>query len=1719
MRHLILSILVVLSCVAEISAQCTINVTCRPTPPKVECACEIPEIDSIFMDFESNGNEDIIAFEGLGFSVTSSGNCGFLRVQANDFESHPQDCTDSFYVRRVYQIVSIFGGAPQTCIDTFFTEVIPAHFYTEPSSIEISCEDNVDSIFQDYKNKLSFSEFLDCNNNVSISYEPDSNPVLANRKNCAGGQGCGAEQHVRPLLVLTGPCHNKCVGIGRDDIDRAISTFCVTDPVQSVLTCPVHLPSVDVSDPDLGAKIDSIIGEYDLFFGCDEPTVTNDFDAAVLDSIRRECNPTPLTINMVAEEECAVNSSNCSFTLDLVNNSIPEITDVPDTLFLECGDPDNELKVNDWKVLLRAKDFQGFTIPITQIQFDFDFNVLGVSNCASSYDITFTVFDDCNNFITAQSVIRIDDTQRPTLINCPPDTTVNADDPMLISAVSNWVNSFQASDNCKPDFLNTNNFDSNLLAFNCGNIDTLITFIADDTCSEPTTCSANLSIIDNVTYDFINFPNDTVIQCEAPVNTVVLSQWTGGVTGLSSLNVPFPNVQNDLDFLDPRLMSCNDVIEVTFFFDNPCGAPVERTAILEIRDEIPPTITCPTSATFSGEFDIIQPDITAWIGSAVAQDNCEATVQNTYSSILFQQDCSMDTISVDIQFWAQDNCMQSSPPCTSTLTIVSEKEPFITCPTSLVLECGSDGMLDSIESWSNKVISTNFAGADLPSTASIDFTSINLINCLETTEVVFTVEDMICDRSKTCTTSITIQDTQRPQIQCPGNLTINTTSLNADQEIADWLASVTFDDNGCTTPTLFTDPPVDDIISCDATDDITVTFTAIDMCNQERPCLAIISFNNDVPTVTCPVSDLRLECEDSNNPSLIQAWLAETTATDNDGMDLSLDLSNDFVLDSIQINCMQTLPVSFNVEDGCMQPSSCSKNIIISDSTAPVVDCPTQPLNLLAGDTVKIPKFLTWLELIPVDECNGYTITSDFDENQLAGFDCDEISYNINISVTDECGWITPCSASIDIQNNISTTFNYCDPGANNLQVECGAPDVIDEIRLWMSQVTAVDVFLNEFPTDPNLDLADPALMQCNSTIPVIFELSDLCGQAQTCSLTLTVVDTQQPTPLCPRDTAFVLEDPNFDSDISNWLALISGEDNCSVDLSYTNSYSSISALPPCEASVDQAITFTVEDDCGNQNTCNSILTIGTTAVPSISCPTNQVIECGDPDNDMIITLWLAEVSGQDANGDPLQPVFSFDRDAVDDINCSGEISILFEIQDNCNIQDSCRRSIIVEDTSPPVAQCPDPLIVNSTDPVGPQMMQDWIDSYTPTDNCSMAIGSIQNGVIVPTVLCNSDEEINIEFYAEDACGMRDTCTTTLSVNKAAPEINCGADIEIECGAPGNEQMILDWIEGFTSIDNNAKTVDVASDYTSTTLDQDCEATKIITFTATDDCGSTSNCERSIIQIDNLRPEITVCPQSVVFDIALASLDQNIDNWLSSFSAIDQCNTAEVSNDYALELGAFDCGSEQDVIFTAIDLCGNVNDNCTANISFENNLDVTIFCPAPIIVKCNSGTVLTEIQEFLSNWTVESEDEFEVTSDFEIDDINVDCIESYTQDVEFIIVDNCGNTDVCMSFIEFIPSASVYIPTIFQPSASDDENRYFAIRTNIAVEEIESFKIYSRWGDLMYDRENFDPNTEQGWDGKNKFGNHVQGVYTYAIFYTDIFGNSFESIGTITLLE
>ena len=95
----------------------------------------------------------------------------------------------------------------------------------------------------------------------------------------------------------------------------------------------------------------------------------------------------------------------------------------------------------------------------------------------------------------------------------------------------------------------------------------------------------------------------------------------------------------------------------------------------------------------------------------------------------------------------------------------------------------------------------------------------------------------------------------------------------------------------------------------------------------------------------------------------------------------------------------------------------------------------------------------------------------------------------------------------------------------------------------------------------------------------------------------------------------------------------------------------------------------------------------------------------------------------------------------------------------------------------------------------------------------------------------------------------------------------------------------------------------------------------------------------------------------------------------------------------------------------------------------------------------------------------------------------------------------------------------VFIPTAFSPN-NDGENDRFTIFTGPNVERIHSLIIVNRWGELLFERYDFQPNdTSLGWDGKHKGQLLNPAVFIYYAEVEFYGGEMGEYKGTVTLIE
>ncbi len=122
------------------------------------------------------------------------------------------------------------------------------------------------------------------------------------------------------------------------------------------------------------------------------------------------------------------------------------------------------------------------------------------------------------------------------------------------------------------------------------------------------------------------------------------------------------------------------------------------------------------------------------------------------------------------------------------------------------------------------------------------------------------------------------------------------------------------------------------------------------------------------------------------------------------------------------------------------------------------------------------------------------------------------------------------------------------------------------------------------------------------------------------------------------------------------------------------------------------------------------------------------------------------------------------------------------------------------------------------------------------------------------------------------------------------------------------------------------------------------------------------------------------------------------------------------------------------------------------------------------------------------------------------------------------VTDTAGCTGKGSLEIEVDLNRNIYIPNVFIPNDPENGiNRLFGPGGGIGVEEVVSMQVYDRWGELMYERRNFQPEQSSiftsGWDGRyqGKFVN--PGVYIYAIQVLFVDGKKLLYRGDVTVVR
>jgi gliding motility-associated-like protein len=118
------------------------------------------------------------------------------------------------------------------------------------------------------------------------------------------------------------------------------------------------------------------------------------------------------------------------------------------------------------------------------------------------------------------------------------------------------------------------------------------------------------------------------------------------------------------------------------------------------------------------------------------------------------------------------------------------------------------------------------------------------------------------------------------------------------------------------------------------------------------------------------------------------------------------------------------------------------------------------------------------------------------------------------------------------------------------------------------------------------------------------------------------------------------------------------------------------------------------------------------------------------------------------------------------------------------------------------------------------------------------------------------------------------------------------------------------------------------------------------------------------------------------------------------------------------------------------------------------------------------------------------------------------------------IVDVNGCTATAQVLVEIDNNRNVYIPNVFTPNG-DGINDKFQVFTGLGVRQINTFRVYDRWGELMFEEKDIVPSNDgtMGWDGEFRGQRMRPATFIYAIEVEFIDGRKLLYKGDFTLLK
>ena len=524
----------------------------------------------------------------------------------------------------------------------------------------------------------------------------------------------------------------------------------------------------------------------------------------------------------------------------------------------------------------------------------------------------------------------------------------------------------------------------------------------------------------------------------------------------------------------------------------------------------------------------------------------------------------------------------------------------------------------------------------------------------------------------------------------------------------------------------------------------------------------------------------------------------------------------------------------------------------------------------------------------------------------------------------------------------------------------------------------------------------------CMSYFEILtWEATDVCGNKTQADQTICVVDNIPPVfGAIPTITV-----PQCGFDYNQYAP--KATDNCSspVMVMAVNFQSTTTGVGRRTV----VITWEATDMCGNATRAMQTFFVVDETPPRINrglpLP-NITIECSNLLNNIQVP------TGFDDCGDPVDVIFASRRIIVAG-NCNGIIEITWKATDASGNMSFAKQIVNINDKTPPVITCPAALMVSCASEVPAPN----VAAVVATDNCDDDVAKAFVNDVISNRTCANRYTITRTYRGTDDCGNATNCTQIITVNDLTPPMITCPIVNGTATCPGGTPTFGD----ATAMDNCGQRVAIA--FTDATTGMGCNVTITRTWTATDVCGNTSTCSRSIATQDVSPPTITCVAQTTPINCPNAPV-------FTPPTATDLCdaNVAITFIDAPDVPGACAGTFTRTRTWTATDDCMNTS-TCSRSIVVRDVTAPTITCVAQTTpIDCPNAPVFT------APTATDLCDANVVITFIDVPDVPGACAGTFTRTRTWTATDDCMNTSTCSRSIVV---RDVSRPVITCPTVND----------------------------------------------------------------------------------